>query len=79
MTSRPTERAVIWGDWLRALTDAQREAVRLCWVEGCTMREAGDVLGIAHTSIQSRLDWARRKYGVTVQERRCALFLDKTL
>lgn len=53
--------------WYEALTDAQREAVQLCWVEGYTMREAGDVLGIAHTSIQSRLDWARRKYGVTVQ------------
>lgn len=67
MTARPTERAATWGDWLRALTDAQREAVRLCWVEGYTMREAGARLGIAHTSVQNRLQWARKKYGVTVQ------------
>ena len=49
------------------LTPAQREAVCLCWVEGYTMREAGARLGIAHTSVQARLEWARKKYGMTVQ------------
>lgn len=67
MTSRPTERAVTWGDWLRALTDAQREAVRLCWVEGYTMREAGAIVGVTHWSIADRLEYARKKYGDTRQ------------
>lgn len=53
--------------WYEALTDAQREAVQLCWVEGYTMREAGDVLGIAHESVRDRLDWARKKWAMTAQ------------
>ena len=68
MAYRPTERAATWSDWLRVLTPPQREAVRLCWVEGYTMREAGERLGVGHTAVQARLDWARKKYGVTVQE-----------
>ena len=71
MAYRPTERACAWGDWLHALTEPQREAVTLCWVEGYTMREAGDVLGIAHESVRDRLDWARRKFGgMTAQAHR---------
>ena len=39
------------------------------------MREAGARLGIAHTSVQARLEWARKKYGMTVQKaKRAALY-----
>ena len=67
MTSRQTERAVTWSDWLRMLTPAQREAVRLCWVEGYTMREAGAQLGVSHGAVRNRLGWARKKFGIGAQ------------
>lgn len=71
MTSRPTERAVTWGDWLRVLTPAQREAVRLCWVEGYTMREAGERLGVWQSAVWYRLAGARKKWrGDTEQNAR---------
>ena len=69
MANRPTERAATWSDWLRALTPPQREAVRLCWVEGYTMREAGERLGITHWSVADRLEYARKKYVDTRQDR----------
>lgn len=47
-------------EWLASLTDAQREAVRLVWIEGYTQEEAAQVLGITHQGIAKHLALARR-------------------
>ncbi len=47
-------------EWLASLTDAQREAVRLVWIEGHTQQEAAEMLGITQQSLQERLVWARK-------------------
>jgi DNA-directed RNA polymerase specialized sigma24 family protein len=67
---RPVEASVVVADWLAALTDAQREAARLCWLEGYTQREASCVLGIWHSAIWYRLSAARQKWGVDTEQQR---------
>ncbi len=47
-------------EWLASLTDAQREAVRLCWIEGYTQEEAAQMLGVTHQAVQERLKFAKR-------------------
>lgn len=50
--------------WLLApdLTLAQREALRLVYLRGCSESEAARQLGITHTSLVERLNAALRKY-----------------
>jgi RNA polymerase sigma factor (sigma-70 family) len=45
--------------FLATLTDAQREAVRLCWAEGYTQAEAAEMLGITRQGVAKRLALAR--------------------
>ncbi len=47
-------------EWLASLTDAQREAVRLCWIEGYTQEEAAQMLGVTLRALQYRLRSARK-------------------
>jgi predicted DNA-binding protein (UPF0251 family) len=47
-------------EWSEALTDAQREAVRLCWVEGYTQEEAAQMLGVTQPALSMRLENARK-------------------
>ena len=65
--NRPTEGAATWRQWFASLTAPQREAVRLCWLEGYTIREASACLGVTYTAIWSRLYWARKKARATDQ------------
>ena len=78
MAHRPVERAAVLSDWLRVLTPAQREAVMLCWVDGYTMREAGERLGVTHSAVRNRLRWARLKWGIGAQKMRWPLYGDRS-
>jgi RNA polymerase sigma factor (sigma-70 family) len=46
-------------EWLASLTDAQREAVRLVWIEGYTQEEAAERLGITRQGVAKHLALAR--------------------
>lgn len=46
-------------EWLASLTDAQREAVRLVWIEGYTQQEAAEELGITQQAVAIRLKNAK--------------------
>jgi RNA polymerase sigma-70 factor (ECF subfamily) len=46
---------------LNALPDRQREVLYLCAVEGLSLDEAADVLGIGKDAVKSSLCQARRK------------------
>jgi len=46
-------------EWSEALTAAQREAVRLCWVEGYTQEEAAQMLGVTQRALRYRLALAK--------------------
>lgn len=45
--------------WYDALTDKQRQAVRLCWIEGYTQQEAAEELGITQQAVAIRLKNAK--------------------
>jgi RNA polymerase sigma factor (sigma-70 family) len=47
------------GEVLRWLLPADREAVRLCYLEGLTMKEAGRRLGVCQEAVRKRLVQAR--------------------
>lgn len=54
-------------EWSEALTDAQREAVRLCWVEGYTQAEAAQMLGVTQQAVSKHLRYARKHARVVVK------------
>lgn len=54
-------------EWLASLTDAQREAVRLVWIEGYTQKDAAQMLGITQQGIAKRLALARKHAPMVVK------------
>lgn len=56
--------------FLASLTDAQREAVRLVWVEGYTQEEAAQMLGVTQQGIAKRLALARKHAPMVVKRPR---------
>lgn len=48
-------------DMLACLTDKQKEAVRLCFIEDRTQREAMEILGLSKGALQERLESAKNK------------------
>jgi RNA polymerase sigma factor (sigma-70 family) len=53
--TRPTGLAALHPDTVRMLSPGQREAVELYCVEGYTLREAGERLGITAAAVRARL------------------------
>ncbi len=58
-----TEQREVIAAWYDSLTDKQRQAVRLCWIEGYTQQEAAEELGITQSCLQRRLRRARMRAG----------------
>lgn len=54
-----TEQREVIAAWYDSLTDKQRQAVRLCWIEGYTQQEAAEGLGITHQAVADRLATAK--------------------
>lgn len=48
-------------DMFACLTDKQKEAVRLCFIEGRTQREVMEILGLSKGALQERLESAKNK------------------